>query len=366
MPETQEILIIGAGNMALPNILSLAQRDDISHLHLTIICGSSGGKNDKGHLLKSLNESGGQTNQITLLNRDALSQADIDALTPHTILFCAKPQQFDDIASTYEKPFHSARLFITIAAGLETPHIAKTLSPDAAIVRTMPHQPLAACGFYASDRVALEQAKFLLKGYGQPVEIPSEEAMHTYLAHAGSGPAFVAEFLNQFQQEDLRALAAEYLLTLTEHSELDIAATPHNQATLNACRKFYAEWAKQADHDFSDSGTAQMITDTTIGGTIAFMRHRNLTPADFIAMVRSKKGTTNAGLLVMGNDCPDDESFGNKEQLSEQHALAAARSSLLAADSIADALTATIARSKAMSQGHGQDPVAGIPDEMFD
>ena len=357
--STPRTLIIGTGNMAMPLILSLSARADIDNSQLTLITGSHGGAHDAAAVQAAISYAGGDVEGIRYIERDdAEHDAKLAAAGAHeVIIFGAKPQFFVDVAMRYASQFSRAKHFISIAAGLEIASIRQMLSQTAAITRTMPHQPLAICGYYSTDAAAQQQAEWLLQGYGQAITLESEEAMHHYTAHAGSGPAFVAEFLSRFAQSKQIGAAMECLLALCADESV---AGAYPDSLVEPCSHFVKHWLAQARNE-SDEQTAKLLTFETIRGTLLFLQERSLEPEAFIAQVRSPRGTTNAGLLMLGNACPDDERFGSPKQIEAQQALAhKQRETTTPQQAIADALAATASRSRAMAEGRVGDPLAGV------
>ncbi len=146
-----------------------------------------------------------------------------------TVVLAVKPQimsvALKDIASEAAK---AAPLLVSIAAGVRERDILRTLSYDAAIVRTMPNTPaLLGCGasaLFANDFVSAEQrsrAENILRAVGITVWVEDEVLLDAVTAVSGSGPAyyfFVMELMEKIgvelglNQETSRALVLQTAL----------------------------------------------------------------------------------------------------------------------------------------------------------
>ena len=123
------------------------------------------------------------------------------------VVLAVKPQvMFSLLEELYDLEPLMSSLFVSIAAGLTTQRLEEALPPHTPLVRTMPNLPLlvgkgatAVCaGSDASaDDVALVQGLFSCLGSAYVV---SEEDMDAVCALSGSGPAYVAAFLEALEQ----------------------------------------------------------------------------------------------------------------------------------------------------------------------
>ncbi|MCH2136948.1 MAG: pyrroline-5-carboxylate reductase [Phycisphaerales bacterium] len=158
---------------------------------------------------------GGRVNPADVLVVDALEQPraamsslgcqvaeDVWALKGHSLLLLAiRPQDFAQCAgaASEQGPLWSAtaRLAVSVMAGLSTQAIAKTMGPATRVVRTMPNTAAsigkAVVGIAPGDTATaddLDTARHLMEGVGSTVDV-NESQMHALTAVAGSGPAWV-------------------------------------------------------------------------------------------------------------------------------------------------------------------------------
>lgn len=121
-----------------------------------------------------------------------------DDLAPEAIVLAVKPQMLDAVAPAYGALARGDCVTVSVAAGKTLAYFAKTLGPEAAVVRAMPNTPAAIgqgitvavpnarCG---PARARLAQA--LLEAVGEAVLIEDEGLMDAVTAVSGSGPAYV-------------------------------------------------------------------------------------------------------------------------------------------------------------------------------
>lgn len=151
-------------------------------------------------------------------NQEAVEHADV-------IIFAVKPQLFAAVAKPVADVINTRKpLIISIAAGVRIAYLEKWLSPQCAIVRTMPNTPaLVGCGataLFANPHVAEAQrnlAESIMRSVGITVWLNREEEMDTVTALSGSGPAYfflVMEALHEAAEELGLSHEAARLLTL--------------------------------------------------------------------------------------------------------------------------------------------------------
>lgn len=345
----RKILIIGTGHMAEPVYGSLLQRRDVRAEDVTLICGNSPGK-DKAAIRQKLEAAGVDTAKPALYGRDEA----FDITAPDIILYCAKPQQMKEIMPRYAPIIKHGAILVSIAAGVTVADFKRQADTEITVVRAMPHLPLALCGVFAETDADYALTVPLLEGLGRPIRLTTEDDMHPYIAHAGSSPAFIAQFLHRMG--DNASLRAQ-LAALAENSTTGDVAAP--------VRRFYENWLKVARHDLGDK--AEPIINATLAGTLAHLEaHPEPSLEEFIARVRSPRGTTNAGLLFMGSPPPQEPRFGNAQQLENQNRLAEHYGTTLTPEqSIVYATLATVARSVGM-QRQADDPLGGVTAEAIE
>jgi len=174
------------------------------------------------------------------------------------IIICVKPQDIDKLIFRIKGHISTRHLLISIAAGITTAHIEKSLDKKVAVIRTMPNLPgLIGQGFTAyclgkrASKNDAQYAKIIFKTIGKVLET-KENKMDAITAISSSGPGFIAYFI-----EVLQAAAVDIGLDEKEARLLAVNAA---------------------------AGTANMLLDA------------NIDPAQMVKRVASPGGTTEAGL----------------------------------------------------------------------
>lgn len=257
----KKVLLIGAGNMARPVLLSVLRAPGVKPEDVYVVTGSSDGKNPAA-TARFLHENG--IDGITHLYEKNLPES-AELTQAYIVIYAAKPQKLSEILPRYAPLMQPGRtLFLTIAAGKTFADYRRAgVSQGVGIVRIMPHLPGVLYGLFAEQAGREQEVQVLLSGIGAPVPLHTEEEMHAYSAHAGSGPAFIAHALAK-GQEDVN---------------------------------FYNRWREVAQRDLGDQ--AEFILSETRRGTLDYLRRTGLPPLEFAAQVRSPQGMTDAGLKVL-------------------------------------------------------------------
>jgi len=188
------------------------------------------------------------------------------------IIIAVKPQDFGSLN------IKGDNVFISIMAGVKIDKI-KNVVGSSKIIRVMPNLAAlvqeASSAYCCSKSVTDEEkkaAESLLKTFGTAFEVKEEE-MDAVTGLSGSGPAYVAYFIQK----------------LAEAGEKEGLEESYKQAL------------------------------QTVFGTAKLLKEKDIKPEELIAMVSSKKGTTEKGMEVLeGSDL--------KEILSKTVAKAAERS----------------------------------------
>jgi pyrroline-5-carboxylate reductase len=170
-------------------------------------------------------------------NRAAVRDADV-------VVLAVKPQQMAEVARGLADTANDATLYVSIAAGITSRHLAAWLGDTRAIVRCMPNTPAligsGAAAMYANAHVRAQQrelANQLLAAVGLSWWLEDESQMDAVTALSGSGPAYFFMFIEllekvaaelQLPGELARALA---LQTAIGASKL-AAQSEHSPATL--------------------------------------------------------------------------------------------------------------------------------------
>ncbi len=191
---------------------------------------------------------------VTESNAAVVSESD-------TVVLAVKPQDLDTVLEGVA-PNAADRLIISIAAGKPLAYF-ETQLPGARIVRVMPNLACqvgegmsAYCGGGTTTAADLDWVAQILGCAGRALELP-EALFDVVTALSGSGPAFFAY-----------ALKAMVDGAVCEGMEPDAAL---------------------------------MLAEQTMLGTAKVLIEKGVSPADFMAQVASKGGTTAAGLAVLAD-----------------------------------------------------------------
>lgn len=178
-----------------------------------------------------------------------------------TVILAVKPQDLDAVLDELA-PAASGRLFVSIAAGRRLAYFEARLR-GARVVRVMPNLACqvgegmsACCGGTGTTAADAALVRRMFESCGRVVDL-DESLFDTVTALSGSGPAFFA-----------------YVV----------------QALVDAAVKQGMEAA-----------TALELALQTMRGAATVMMQGRTAPADFMASVASKGGTTIAGLAVLEN-----------------------------------------------------------------
>ncbi len=178
------------------------------------------------------------------------------------ILLAVKPQQFPDLMETLKPWVTKQHLLISIAAGIDTIFIQKKIGFPLRIIRVMPNMPaligLGASVFYANRQATKSDRKIILKIFssiGIAFEVKNEKLLDIVTALSGSGPAFAYLFIDSLVQAAVKKGLEPKL--------------------------------------------ALKLASQTVKGAAGMIQDRGESPAELIAQVTSKGGTTLAGLKVL-------------------------------------------------------------------
>jgi len=176
------------------------------------------------------------------------------------ILLAVKPAMLEKVAG-WLRGRRDSYLLISILAGVTTERLAKEAGGKARVVRAMPNQALrvgegvtAICAGSGAKKEDLEVARKIFGLGGTVLEI-GEEQMDVVTALSGSGPAFMAKWVEELE--------------------------------------------KAAARGGLDAKVAGELAARTMLGTGALLVREGITPGDLCAAVASPGGTTEAGLKVM-------------------------------------------------------------------
>jgi pyrroline-5-carboxylate reductase len=341
----KKILIIGAGNMAQPMIISLIKHQKTAPENLTIVTGKSAGKNKAAiHALFA-------ENNLTAYNNCVFEKTPPANLpAPDVVIFAAKPVYFEQIATQYQSTITPDTQVVSIATAITTQDFKKHWGEGISVIRTMPHLPRGLYGIYADAKVDMQFLQTAFNDMGKPIILENEDAdFHRFAAHSGCGPAFIAQFLARLPDEKQREAATDTLTKMAKGEKITgNLYSKEQQQTITRTVNFYNHWLSVAQYHFTDK--AAQVLNPTILSTIAHLEKTHIAPADFARKVRSAKGVTNAGLLVMGSPPPNDPHFGDKAEMIAQTAESTYYQRITPEDSIVYALLASEARSVGMGE----------------
>jgi pyrroline-5-carboxylate reductase len=117
------------------------------------------------------------------------------------IVLAIKPQILDSVVKEISAAIGTAKLVVSVAAGVPLARIEANLPPGARVVRVMPNIPCvvgAGASAYAAGRAAtgadLEKVGALLSSFGSALPV-EEKYLDAVTGLSGSGPAYVFLFI---------------------------------------------------------------------------------------------------------------------------------------------------------------------------
>ncbi len=130
----------------------------------------------------------------------------------NVIIICVKPQDMDKLLLDMSSGITAGHIVISIAAGITTAHIEELLKESAAVIRVMPNLPgmigKGLCAYCLGRDAGKNTSRYekitekLFSGLGDVFKI-KESRMNALTAISGSGPGFVAYFINALQEAAL-------------------------------------------------------------------------------------------------------------------------------------------------------------------
>lgn len=178
-----------------------------------------------------------------------------------TILIAVKPQDFPALLSSL-KPVIKNQLWISIAAGIDLKSLRRYLGTKARVIRAMPNAPasmgLGATAFTAGKNCTGQDkqvARKIFGAVGEVLEMKSEKKLDAVTGLSGSGPAYVYAFIGALIRGGM-------------------------------------------DQGLSEKESRVLALQTVIGASNV-MKNSGQKAEELIAIVASKKGTTEAGLKVL-------------------------------------------------------------------
>lgn len=178
----KKIGFIGAGNMATAIIDGIVRSNPDSAKSITVF----------DVMPEKLDIMSKKGVSVTTSAKEVVSVSDITVLA-------VKPQNYAEVLESIREAVDSTKVIVTIAAGISTDYIAKTLDCDCPMVRVMPNTPLLlGKGATAVSRrnISDEDFEYVYNMFsnGGVVEILDESQMNSVIAVNGSSPAYVYLF----------------------------------------------------------------------------------------------------------------------------------------------------------------------------
>lgn len=190
--EQRRIAFIGAGNMTKSIISGLVNNGYPANL-------ITASNPSTGKLVALQSELAINTTQD---NNQAVSSAEV-------VVLAVKPQLMQQVCAEFAKSCDlNDKLFVSIAAGINTSRLKEMLGGELAVVRTMPNTPsalgLGMTGLFADDLVDQASKQFageLMSMVGKIAWVEKESMINSVIAAAGSSPAYFFLFLEAMQKE---------------------------------------------------------------------------------------------------------------------------------------------------------------------
>lgn len=238
-----KISVIGAGNMALAIIGAVAHSGRMS---ADIFCAFD--KFDE-QLKKASNLGANIADSLG----ECLENADF-------IMFSIKPQDLDSVIDSVKNECHdyNKKVYISICAGISTDYICKAFGCDVPVIRVMPNAPImVGAGATAITRNSLVNDKCYSKicgifAFGGEVASIPESNMNAIISINSSSPAYFYEIIR---------IMTEYGMS-----------------------------------QGIDEKIARNMAQNAMYGAAKVLKSSDKTPEEQIAIVKSKKGTTEAAL----------------------------------------------------------------------
>lgn len=359
--EDKKILCLGAGNMGKECLKSMfAEQNHINPANVTIICGTSEGKN-KAAITALLDSIGVDSSQINLFSRDEVSHQDFTPETHYDVVMSGiKPHLVESAFAPFRDAISKETDIISMVAGLDEKDYHHLTHTEAKVVETMPHMPRALYGLYSDHAESKAIAKQLFCQMGEAVEVESSAQMSGYTSAGGTGPGVIAHYVAQFDGEEKQQQAMKWLTALASgQSKPEGSLSVTSKLVGEKCSHFYKGFMA-ASRSFLGEDNGTLVTNKSIMLTIDTMQKSPLSANEYAAAVRSAKGTTNAAIMTLGGEPPNNPKFGNPEQLAQQCAYA--KKCSLKKDGIGSVIAALVAaknRCAKLSENLG-DPMHNV------
>ncbi|NRA60699.1 MAG: pyrroline-5-carboxylate reductase [Psychrobium sp.] len=212
--EQKKIAFIGAGNMSRSIISGLAAQ----HYPASLIMAS----NPSQGKLDTLQQDFGI---LTSNNNDeAIKWADV-------VILAVKPQLMQQVCQDIKESQFDDKLFITIAAGINSERYHDYFDQTIRLVRCMPNTPsllgLGMSGLFAGNGVSQNDVQIseqIMRCVGEVLWVSDESHIDTVIACSGSSPAYFFLFMEYMQQSAIKmGLSGEEARLLIQQAALGAA-----------------------------------------------------------------------------------------------------------------------------------------------
>ncbi len=244
-----KIAVIGTGNMALAIIGAVASTGRMS---ADIFCAFD---KYEEQLIKASKLGAKTTNSL----QECLDNADF-------VMFSVKPQDLDSVIESVKATCidYDKKIYVTICAGISSDYICNAFGCNVSVIRVMPNAPImVGAGATAITRNDLVNDKNYSKicgifSFGGEVASIPEEQMNAIISVNSSSPAYFYEII-----------------------------------------RIMIEYAKSRG---IDERVARSMAQNAMYGAAKMLKSSDRSPEEQIAIVKSKKGTTEAALDSLKNN----------------------------------------------------------------
>jgi len=198
----KKIGIIGSGNMAEAMINGLI----------------SSGRYKKEQVLSS-DISEKRLKEIHKKHKIYVTKSNIEVAAKSDLIFIAvKPDSVSKVLKQIKAKINSKKIIISIAAGIKTSLISKSIGKKAKIVRVMPNTPAlvnqGVSVLYPNALVTdgeVETIRELFESVGYSYIIHNEDLLDAVTGLSGSGPAYVAMFIDALADGGVKMGLPKYM-----------------------------------------------------------------------------------------------------------------------------------------------------------
>jgi len=212
--QQKKIAFIGAGNMSKSIISGLIAKHYPSELIM-----AANPSQDKLEALKS-----SHSIKITNDNNEAINWADV-------VVLAVKPQFMEAMCQSLSVENIDSKLFVTIAAGIQSSRYDDYFNAPIRLVRVMPNTPsllgLGMSGMFAANGVDENDKSIvsqIMQSVGEILWVEDEQHIDLVIACSGSSPAYFFLMMEYMQQSAVKmGLTAQEARLLIQQSALGAA-----------------------------------------------------------------------------------------------------------------------------------------------